>query len=80
MLRGYLIYDLWDWPVYVFGDVTFISESSLQPKLLLFDLGLAVRPFPSAHQWEFRLGAENTGDLQVGNVQTLAYVSVRCIF
>ncbi len=58
----------------------YISENTLQPKLLLFDLGLAVRPFPFSRQWEFRLGAENTADFQVNNVQDLWYGSVRFIF
>jgi hypothetical protein len=80
MLRAYLTCDLGDWPVYVFGDATFISERSLHPKLLLFDVGVAARPLPSYQQWEFRLGVENTGDFQVGNVQNLWYASVRWIF
>ncbi len=86
MLRAYLTYDLWDWPVYAYGDGTFICERSMQPKLLLFDLGLAARPFrcwPSLsalHNWEFRLGVENTADLDVGTVQNLWYGSMRLIF
>jgi hypothetical protein len=79
-LRAYLIQHLWDWPAYVFADVTYISERSLRPKLLLFDLGLAYRPFPSWRQWEFRFGAENTADLQVGNCFNLWYVACRYIF
>ena len=80
MLRAYLIYDLWNWPVYAFGDATFIGERSLRAKLLLFDVGLAARPFSSWRQWEFRLGVENTADLQVGNVFNLWYASLRYIF
>jgi hypothetical protein len=80
MLRAYLTYDLLDWPVYAFGDATFITERSLQPKLLLFDVGIAARPFSSWRQWEFRVGAESTADFQVGNVLNLWYVSLRCIF
>jgi hypothetical protein len=80
MLRAYLTWDLWDWPVYAFGDATYISERSLHPKLLLFDVGVAGRPFPSWRQWEFRLGVENTADFQVGNVLNLWYVSARFIF
>jgi hypothetical protein len=80
LLRAYLIYDLWDWPCYAFGDVTYISERSLQPRLLLFDVGLAARPFSACQQCEFRFGAENTADLQVHNVQNLWYVAVRYIF
>ncbi len=80
MLRGYLTYDLWDWPVYAFGDATYIGERSLQPKLLLFDVGVAARPFSCCPQCEFRLGVENTGDFQVRDVQNLWYASIRYIF
>jgi hypothetical protein len=80
LLRGYLTYDLFNWPAYVFGDAEFISDDSLSARLLLFDLGVAVRPLPFARQWEFRLGTENTGDFQVGNVQSSVYVSFRFIF
>jgi len=86
MLRAYLTYDLGNWPAYAFGDVTFITERSLQPKLLLFDVGVAARPFvcwPALNawrNWEFRLGVESTGDFQVGNVQNLWYGSVRFVF
>jgi hypothetical protein len=79
-LRAYLTYDLWDWPVYLFGDATSISERSFQPRLLLFDVGAAARPFPSCRQWEFRSGVENTGDFRDHNVQNLWYVSARFIF
>jgi hypothetical protein len=86
MLRAYLTYDLWDWPVYAYGDATFIAERSLQPKLLLFDVGVAVQPFRdwqlfSAWQnWELRIGVENTADFQVRDVQNLWYGSIRVVF
>jgi hypothetical protein len=80
LLRAYLTWDLWDWPAYAFGDASWISERSLRPRLLLFDLGLAARPFRSCPQWELRLGVENTADFQVGNVLNLWYASLRYIF
>jgi hypothetical protein len=80
LLRAYLTCDIWDWPVYAFGDATFISERSLQAKLLLLDVGVAARPFCDWQHWEFRLGVENTADFEVGDVQNLWYVSLRCIF
>ncbi len=80
MLRAYLTYDLWDWPAYAFGDATYIGERSFQPKLMLFDVGIAARPFPCCRQCEFRLGVENTGDFQVGDVQNLWYASIRFVF
>jgi hypothetical protein len=80
MLRAYLTYDLWDWPLYLFGDATYISERSFRPKLLRCDAGIAARPFHSCQQWEFRLGAENTADFQARDVQNLWYASLRYIF
>ena len=66
--------------MYAFGDATFIGERSLQAKLLLFDVGLAARPFRRWQQWEFRLGVENTADFQTGSVLNLWYGSLRFIF
>jgi hypothetical protein len=47
---------------------------------LLFDLGAAARPFRSWRQWEFRLGFENTADLEKKDVLNLGYVSLRYLF
>jgi len=80
LLRACLIYDLWNWPCYAFGDVTYIGERSFQPKLLIFDVGVAARPVSACQQLEFRLGAENTADVQVGDLQSLWYASIRYIF
>jgi hypothetical protein len=86
MLRASLTHDLWNWPAYAFGDVTYISERSLQPKLLVYDLGLAARPFSAWERlsaWrncEIRLGVENTADFQAGNVLNLWYLSLRAVF
>jgi hypothetical protein len=80
LLRAYLTCDLGDWPAYAFGDATFISERSLKPKLLLFDVGLAARPLHSLQQWELRLGVENTADFETGGVLNLWYASVRFVF
>ena len=80
LLRAYLIYDLWDWPCYLYSDTTYISERSFQPRLLLFDVGVAVRPFSACPQCEFRFGAENTADLQVHDDYSLWYASIRYIY
>jgi hypothetical protein len=80
LLRAYLTYDLWDWPCYVFGDVRYIGDRSFRPRLLVFDVGVAARPFRACEQCEFRLGAENTGDFQAHNVLNLWYASVRFVF
>jgi hypothetical protein len=80
MLHAYLIYDLFDWPVYAYGDATLITDRTFTPRLLPFDVGLAVRPLHSWRQWEFRSGVENTADFQTHNVLNLWYVSLRYIF
>ena len=86
LLRASLTRDLGDWPVYAFGDVSFLSERSLQPRLLLFDLGMAARPFrlweslSAWRNWEVRLGAENTGDFHTRSVQNLWYAALHVVF
>jgi hypothetical protein len=80
MLRAYLTCDLWNWPCYVFGDAEYLSERNFQPRLLLYDVGVAVRPFRACPQCEFRLGVDNTADVQVHDVQNLWYASSRFIF
>jgi hypothetical protein len=79
-LRAYLIYDLWDWRCYGYGDFQYISERSFQPRLLLFDVGLAVRPFGFCRQCEFRIGSENTADVKVHNDFSIGYLALRYIF
>src|SRR5262249_43754606 len=80
MLRAYLTYDLFDWPAYTYGDATLITDRQFKPRLLLFDVGLAARPFRSWRQWEFPTGLENTADFQTRSVLNLWYVSLRYIF
>jgi hypothetical protein len=79
-LRAYLTYDVWDSACYAYGDIQYIGERSFRPKLLRFDVGLAVRPFRACRQCEFRLGTENTADLEVHNDFSIGYLSVRYIF
>lgn len=85
-LRASLTQDLWQLPAYVYGDFQFITESSLHAKLMLFDVGAAVRPFQDWEMfsawknWELRLGAENTGDFETKSVQNLWYATIRVIF
>lgn len=80
MLRAYLIQDLWDWPAYAFVDAMYISERSFEPRLMLFDVGLAIRPLRCCQQFEFRLGSENTADLQARDDFALWYLAFRYIF
>jgi hypothetical protein len=81
LLRAYLTCDLWDWPCYVYGDFQYIGDRhSFHPRLLLFDVGLAVRPFHAWRQWELRLGSENIADVQVRKDFSIGYVSLAYIF
>jgi hypothetical protein len=80
MLRAYLTYDVLDWPCYLFGDVSYISERTFHPKIMLFDVGLAARPLSGWQQWEFRVGVENNGDFQTRDVLSLWYASIRYVF
>jgi hypothetical protein len=81
LLHAYLTCDLWNSPCYVYGDFQYIGdERSVNPRLLLFDVGLAVRPFGAWQQWELRLGSENTADVESRNDFSIGYVSFRYIF
>jgi hypothetical protein len=79
-LRAYLTCDLWDWPAYAFADAEYLSDSTLSPRLMLFDVGVAARPIPCCRQMEFRLGTENVADFQVDDIKSLWYASVRFVF
>jgi hypothetical protein len=86
MLRAYLTQGLGKLPAYVYGDITYIGERSMHAKQLLFDVGIAARPFEywerfrALQNWEFRLGVENTADFQTDSVQNLWYATIRIIF
>ena len=86
LLRASLTHNLGNCPAYAFGDATYLSDRNLHPKLMLFDVGVAARPFvrwpalSAWRNWEGRLGVENTGDFEVRNVRNLWYASVRVIF
>jgi hypothetical protein len=86
MLRAYLTQDLGSWPVFAFGDARLVSGRSVQPQLLLFDLGFAVRPFRdwermiAARDWELRLGAESTADFHTHSVDNLWCGTIRIVF
>jgi hypothetical protein len=79
-LRAYLTCDLWGPACYAYGDFQYVGERSFHPRLLRFDVGLAVRPCHTCRQWEFRLGTENTVDLDAHNDFSVGYVSLRYIF
>jgi hypothetical protein len=80
--RASLILELaGDW-AYLFGDVQLTCRDAFIPKLLDADTGGAVRPFEHFDSLEFRVGVEQTIDLQVSNDRDryLVYGMVRLVF
>jgi hypothetical protein len=78
--RAYLTCDLFDSRCYLYSDTQFLATSSLLPKILDEDTGIAVRPFQRLQSLEFRLGSENRWDPQVHEVDTSLYLAVRFVF
>jgi hypothetical protein len=79
--RAYLTYDLWqERCCYLYLDTQLITRRTLQAKLLLFDGGVAIRPFLAHPRFEFRVGSENNYDLQWGELETSLYGAIRYVF
>jgi len=78
--RAYLTYDLWQDRCYLFADTTLITETTVTPKLLLLDAGIAYRPFSNDQSWEFRVGSSDIFDLQANVTQTTVYIAARLIY
>jgi len=78
--RAYLIWDLFGPKCYLFTDDTLIADRSFQAKLFSTDSGVALRPFNKVPRLEFRLGTEDTFDLQNSDIETSAYLSLRYIY
>lgn len=78
--RAYGSYDLPGLRSYFFGDLQLIGEEPARLRLVIFDGGVAVRPFGSLENLEFRVGNELTADVQAGTNRNLAYGSVRVYF
>lgn len=77
---AHVAYDFVPERFYVYADLEFITERPLEPKLLIADPGIAVRPFNSCQDLEFRVGAESTIDLQLGFTRTLLYATARIVW
>jgi hypothetical protein len=75
--RVKFIWDLIGEKLYLFTDDQLIAEQSFMPKLFLLDAGVATRPFVRIPRLEFRVGTEDTFDLQRHEVETSVYGSVR---
>jgi hypothetical protein len=78
--RASLALDVWPEQLYLYSDVTCIAHRPVVPKLLLGDLGVAVRPFTQVPDLEFRVGADNNWDVQVRRLRTLLYGNVRFVW
>ena len=79
-LKGNVALDILPDYLYAFADVTFITQRPIEAKLLLADVGLALRPFTAIPDLEFRVGADSTIDLDLGNTRTLFYGNVRIVW
>ena len=78
--RAYLIWDLPSIRSYLFFDGQFEAETAFTPRLLLYDAGLAVRPWEGFQNLEFRIGVSGTYDVQVPKDLSLGYLGVRLQF
>jgi hypothetical protein len=78
--RAYLTWDLFGESCYLYADSEFTGKQSFTPKLLHFDAGVALRPFSRARRVEFRLGTEDTYDLQWHDLDAGGYGEVRLVY
>jgi hypothetical protein len=78
--RASLALDIWPEQLYLYSDTDFITRRAVTPKLFLADVGVALRPFTQVPDLEFRVGADNNWDIQVGKLRTLFYGNVRFVW
>jgi len=57
-----------------------ICQQFANPRLLYFDDGFAARPFDKFNGLEFRVGVNNTVDVQVDFTRTLVYALIQVVF
>jgi hypothetical protein len=65
---------------YLFADGEFIAKRTFTAKQLYVDAGVAARPIPWAPRLEFRVGTEDTYDLEWHDPSTGVYGAVRLVF
>ena len=76
-VRAYIAYDLYkDW-CYLYLDTTLLTERPLTPKLLTFDGGISIQPLTAVPTLEFRVGSEDTYDIQARQWEATLYLGVR---
>ena len=73
-------YDIPKFRSYLYGDAKFIAEKPATARLIIFDAGLAARPFSRMDNLEFRIGNELTADVEANTTRDLAYGAVRLNF
>jgi hypothetical protein len=78
--RAYLVQNLYNDILYVYLDTQLLTEKPATPKMLYLDGGLAVYPFSSLPFLQFRLGSQDSYDLQIHEWETTLYLGVRVRF
>lgn len=78
--RAYLVQNLYNEMFYIYLDTQFLTEKPATPKMLYLDGGLAVYPFTSLPFLQFRLGSQDSYDLQIHEWETTVYLGVRVRF
>lgn len=78
--RAYLTYDLFGSDCYLYADVQAIATKAFDPKLLLCDEGIAIRPFADYPRIEFRAGSEGRFDFGFRELNLTFYGAVRVIY
>jgi hypothetical protein len=78
--RAYLVQNLYNDIFYVYLDTQFLTEKPATPKMLYLDGGFAVYPFPSLPYLQFRLGTQDSYDLQAHEWEASMYLGVRVRF
>jgi len=79
-LRAYLTYEFVPLKYYVYADTELLCQQYADPRLLYFDDGFAARPFNKFNGLEFRIGVNNTVDLQADITRTLVYGLIQVVF
>ena len=80
MARAYLTFDIPLLRSYLYFDGQYIADESFMPRLLLYDAGVAVRPFPTLQNLEFRMGGSGVYDIQYHYDRSIGYLGVRLQF
>ncbi|HEX7516657.1 MAG TPA: hypothetical protein VF345_05160 [Chthoniobacterales bacterium] len=78
--RAHASYDIPKLRSYLYGDAMFIAQKPASARLIIFDAGLAARPFSRIDNLEFRIGNELTADVEANTTRDLTYGAIRLNF